>query len=135
LQLVRTYYPYKAFRNLYIEQVKTLEAILGDAAARGHIRAGRTDVAAFTICEMTRGLIVQRLFGWSKETVADDVEFLFEMVWKGSARLATIPWWAVGASASSRSAWKRSTSSYTRRGKTRWRGSAGALARESTCLS
>jgi hypothetical protein len=86
LQLVRTYYPYKAFRNLYIEQVKTLEAILGDAAARGHIRAGRTDVAAFTICEMTRGLIVQRLFGWSKETVADDVEFLFEMVWKGSAR-------------------------------------------------
>lgn len=54
--------------------MKTLEAILGDAAARGHI------------CEMTRGLIVPRLFGWSKETVADDVEFLFELVWKGSAR-------------------------------------------------
>jgi AcrR family transcriptional regulator len=76
----------KAFRSLYLDQVKMLGAILADAAAEGHIRPLRTDAAAFSICEMTRGLVVQRLFGWSKASAADDVEFLFDMVWRGLAK-------------------------------------------------
>jgi AcrR family transcriptional regulator len=75
----------REFRSLYLEQVKTLGAVLEDAAAGGQIRAVRTDAAAFTICEMIRGLIVQRVFGWSRESAANDVDFLFDMVWKGLA--------------------------------------------------
>jgi AcrR family transcriptional regulator len=76
----------KSFRSLHLEQVKMLEAVLGEAAAQGHIRPMRADKAAFAIYEMTRGLIVQRLFGWSNESLQDDVEFLFEMVWRGLAK-------------------------------------------------
>ncbi len=75
----------KECRSLYLEQVKMLEAVLEDAAASGHIRAVRAGAAAFTISEMIRGLILQRLFGWSRESVATDVEFLLDMIWKGLA--------------------------------------------------
>jgi AcrR family transcriptional regulator len=75
----------KEFRNQYLEQVKLLEGVLEEAAAKGQIRAVRAEAAAFTICEMIRGLIVQRLFGWSRESVANDCEFLFDMIWKGLA--------------------------------------------------
>jgi AcrR family transcriptional regulator len=72
-------------RSLYLEQVKLLEAVLEEAAARGRIRSVRTGAAAFTISEMIRGLILQRLFGWSRESVANDVEFLLDMIWRGLA--------------------------------------------------
>ncbi len=75
----------KEFRNLYLEQVRMLEAVIEEAAAQGHIRAVPAEAAAFAISEMIRGLIVQRLFGRSRETVATDCQFLFEMVWKGLA--------------------------------------------------
>ena len=75
----------KECRSLYLEQVKMLEAVLEEAAARGQIRSVRAGAAAFTISEMTRGLILQRLFGWSRESVANDVEFLLEMIWRGLA--------------------------------------------------
>ena len=70
---------------MYLEQVKMLEDVLEQAAAGGQIRFLRTDAAAFTISEMIRGLILQRLFGWSRGSVADDIEFLLDMVWKGLA--------------------------------------------------
>ena len=75
----------KEFKNLYLEQVGTLKAILEDAAARGQIRCLRTEAAALTIYDMVHGLVMQRVFGWSKESVANDVEFLFGMIWKGLA--------------------------------------------------
>ncbi|HEY1207116.1 MAG: TetR/AcrR family transcriptional regulator [Bryobacteraceae bacterium] len=75
----------KECRSLYLEQIRMLEAVLEEAVASGHIRSLRAGAAAFTISEMIRGLILQRLFGWSRESVANDVEFLLEMIWKGLA--------------------------------------------------
>ncbi len=75
----------KECRSLYLEQVKMLESVLEEAAASGRIRPVRTGAAAFTISEMVRGLILQRLFGWSRESVANDIEFLLDMIWRGLA--------------------------------------------------
>jgi TetR/AcrR family transcriptional regulator len=75
----------KEFRSLYLQQVKMLEGILAEGAALGEIRPLRRDAAAFTLFDMIHGLVMQRIFGWSKETAAADVEFLFEMIWKGLA--------------------------------------------------
>jgi AcrR family transcriptional regulator len=75
----------KEFKNLYLAQVKTLEAVLQEAEARGLIRPLCVKAAAFTLHDMVQGLIMRRVFGWSKESAADDVEFLFQMIWKGLA--------------------------------------------------
>jgi AcrR family transcriptional regulator len=75
----------KEFKNLYLEQVETLEGVIEAAAAQGLIRPVCVKAAAFTLYDMVHGLIMQRAFGWSRESVADDVEFLFQMVWRGLA--------------------------------------------------
>jgi AcrR family transcriptional regulator len=78
---------YKKFKTLYLEQARGLEAMLEQAAAQGQIRPMRTDAAAFAVYEMTRGLITQRLLGWSKGSAEQDIEFLFELIWSGMAPL------------------------------------------------
>jgi AcrR family transcriptional regulator len=72
-------------RVMYLKQVKTLEEVLEGAAAEGAIRPLSARAAAFTIQDMVHGLVIQRVFGWSKESVAGDVEFLFQMIWRGLA--------------------------------------------------
>jgi AcrR family transcriptional regulator len=75
----------KEFKDLYLDQVRTLEGVLAEAAARGLIRPLCARAAAFTLHDMVHGLVMQRVFGWSRESVANDVEFLFQMVWRGLA--------------------------------------------------
>ena len=75
----------KEFRDMYAQQAKMLQGVLEQAAKRGQIRVARPDTTALMIYDMTRGLIAQRMLGWSKAGVDDDVEFLFGMVWKGIA--------------------------------------------------
>lgn len=75
----------KEFRNLYLEQARTLEPVLREAEAQGRIRTARPDAAAFSIYEMTRGLITRRLLGWSNATAEQDVEFLTHLIWTGLA--------------------------------------------------
>ena len=73
----------KEFRALYLRQAKTLEAVLREATAGGQVRSVRADAAALTVYEMTRGLIAQRLLGWSKASADEDIDFMFELIWKG----------------------------------------------------
>lgn len=77
---------YEDFTNLYLEQSRMLEAVLERSLRRKEIRSTRTDVTALAIADLTRGLITQRLLGWSKGKVEDDVTFLFNFVWKGIGR-------------------------------------------------
>lgn len=74
------------FLEMYNQQARLLESVLREAAARGEIRCLRTESTAFSIYDMTRGLITQRLLGWSKAGVEEDVDFLFELVWRGIAK-------------------------------------------------
>ena len=62
-----------------------LEEVLKKAAAAGEIRDLRPDSTAFTVCDMTRGVIVQRLLGWSRAELNDDIRNLIELIWRGIA--------------------------------------------------
>ena len=70
-------------RGIYLQQARTLEAVLREASLRGEIRPIRADAAAFAVFEMTRGVIIQRLLGWSRTTTEEDIAFLFDLVWSG----------------------------------------------------
>ncbi|MGI8991409.1 MAG: TetR/AcrR family transcriptional regulator [Bryobacteraceae bacterium] len=74
------------FRDLYLQQVKALEKILRNAAKHGKIRNLPVNSLALTIYDMTRALIVQRLLGGRNTGMDEDVEFLFDLIWKGMGK-------------------------------------------------
>ncbi len=76
----------EAFRDLYLRQVKALEKVLRNAAKHGKIRNLPVDLLALTVYDMTRALIVQRLIGGRSTAMDEDVEFLFELIWKGMGK-------------------------------------------------
>lgn len=71
--------------EMYLEQVHMLERILRAAADQGEIRDLRPDATAFAVCDLTRGVIVQRMLGWSKAELQDDIQHLIEVIWRGIA--------------------------------------------------
>ncbi len=71
--------------ELYLEQAQMLEEVLRTAVAAGEIRDLRPDATAFTVCDMTRGVIVQRMLGWSRTELEDDTRNLIELIWRGIA--------------------------------------------------
>jgi AcrR family transcriptional regulator len=71
--------------ELYLEQAQMLEEVLRTAAGKGEIRDMRPDATAFTVCDMTRGVIAQRLLGWSRAELNDDIQHLIELIWRGIA--------------------------------------------------
>jgi len=73
----------KGFREIYLRQAKMLEAVLQHAVKEGAIRNVCPHSTALRIYDMTLGLIAQRLLGWSTVGVEEDIEWLYELVWKG----------------------------------------------------
>ena len=71
--------------ELYLQQAQMLEGILPAAANAGEIRDLRPDATAFAVCDMTRGVIVQRMLGWSKAELQEDIRHLIEVIWRGIA--------------------------------------------------
>jgi len=71
--------------ELYMEQAQMLEEVLRTAVEAGEIRELRPQATAFTVCDMTRGVIVQRLLGWSRADLEDDTGHLLELIWRGIA--------------------------------------------------
>ncbi len=73
------------FQQLYLQQAKTLEAVLQAAAKKGEIRRIRADFSAFLIYDMVKSVMIQRLLGRSTARLDDDIESLTELIWKGIA--------------------------------------------------
>jgi AcrR family transcriptional regulator len=73
------------FQQLYLQQAKTLEAVLHTAAKKGEIRRIRADFSAFLIYDMVKSVMIQRLLGRSTARLDDDIETLTELIWKGLA--------------------------------------------------
>jgi AcrR family transcriptional regulator len=69
--------------ELYLDQARLLEAVLNEAELNGEVRALRAGAAAFTICDITRSVIVQRLLGWSTATIEEDLQHVISLIWKG----------------------------------------------------
>jgi TetR/AcrR family fatty acid metabolism transcriptional regulator len=74
---------HEEFRELYTRQARLLECVLQEGVRQHTIRNLPRSGAAAVISDITRGAITQRLLGWSKGDVEDEIEFIFDMVWKG----------------------------------------------------
>lgn len=75
----------KEFKQLYQEQMLVLQAVIEEGVTRGELRPISADAAAFLVCEATRSFNGRRLLGWSPTGADADIEFLFELVWRGLA--------------------------------------------------
>lgn len=75
----------KESKALFQQQVRVLESVIETAQSRGEIRPVAANTAAFLICEMTRALNGRRLLGWPRASADQDIEFLFDFIWKGLA--------------------------------------------------
>jgi len=73
------------FKTLYLEQAKVVESILKEGARKKVLRHVRPEQTAFAISDIVRGVITQRLLGWSKSKNGQDVDFIFDLIWKGIA--------------------------------------------------
>jgi AcrR family transcriptional regulator len=73
----------RQFDDLFLEQVKLLAGVLQQAARRRAVRTLRTEAAAFAVLDLTRSVIAQRLRGWSRAPLDEDIAFTFDLVWKG----------------------------------------------------
>jgi AcrR family transcriptional regulator len=71
------------FKAMYLEQAKVVEVILKEGARKKIIRPVRTEQTAFAISDVIRGVVTQRVLGWSKSKISQDVEFIFDLIWKG----------------------------------------------------
>jgi len=69
--------------ELYLAQAQLLDGVLRAAVANGEIRDLRPDATAFAVLDLTRGMIVMRLLGWSKADPQADVQHLMELIWRG----------------------------------------------------
>jgi AcrR family transcriptional regulator len=73
------------FKSLYQEQARLVETILREGARKKAVRTLRTEQAAFAISDVIRGVVTHRILGWSKSRLNQDVDFIFDMIWKGIA--------------------------------------------------
>jgi AcrR family transcriptional regulator len=73
-------------RDLYTEQAKVFEAVLRSGIRRKEVRPLDVQKTAFAIADLTRGVATQRLLGTWKTPLADDVDFIVNVIWKGIAR-------------------------------------------------
>jgi len=73
------------FQQLYLKQARMLESVLRSAVTNGEIRPVRTDFAAFNIYDMVKGVMTQRMLGWSSAPLEEDIRLLKELIWKGIA--------------------------------------------------
>lgn len=71
------------FQQLYLKQARMLDGVLQEAVQKGEIRQIRTDFTAYIIYDMVKGVMTQRLLGWSGGAMEEDIELLNDLVWKG----------------------------------------------------
>src|SRR5262245_57440941 len=72
-------------KALYLNQAKVVETILKEGTRKKSVRSVRTEQAAFAISDIIRGVVTQRVLGWSKSKISQDVDFIFDLIWKGIA--------------------------------------------------
>jgi AcrR family transcriptional regulator len=81
--LIHPAHVHQEFRDLYDRQAAVLAKVLEDGMEYQQVRNMKAAASARIIYDMTRGLIAQRLLGWSEASVEEDAGFLFEVIWKG----------------------------------------------------
>jgi AcrR family transcriptional regulator len=62
------------------ESENYLAQVFAAAVARKEIRPVDPDLAALTLCDLTRGLMERRLLGWGRTTARSEVEFTLDLM-------------------------------------------------------
>ena len=73
------------FQELYLSQIRLLESVLAEAVKKKALGKLRVDATAYALADLTRAMITQRLLGWSKGSLLEDIDFVFALIWKGIA--------------------------------------------------
>ena len=73
-------------KDLYFDQANIIEKVLRQGLKEGRLQKINTKKTAFALADLTRGIAIQRIFGWSKTPLEDEVEFIFTLLWKGIAK-------------------------------------------------
>ena len=84
--MVRSPGPEDKLEELYVGQARALRSMLDDGVVRGELREQRTDATAYAILDLTRACVVQRLRGWSRASADEDLDHLFNLLWRGISR-------------------------------------------------
>jgi AcrR family transcriptional regulator len=74
---------HEEFREMYTRQTRLLEGVLQAGVEQKSVRNVGLSNAAAAISDITRGIITQRLMGWSKGDANEEINFIFDLVWKG----------------------------------------------------
>jgi AcrR family transcriptional regulator len=72
-------------KALYFDKAKVIESILKEGVRKKVLRNIRTEQAAYAIVDIIRGVVIQRVLGSTKSKLSQDVDFIFDLVWKGIA--------------------------------------------------
>ena len=62
------------------ESENYLAQVFAAAVARKEIRPVDPDLAALTLCDLTRGLMERRLLGWGRTTGRSEAEFTLDLM-------------------------------------------------------
>ena len=73
-------------KDLYFEQSRIIEKVLQEGVREGSLQKLNTKKTAFAVTDLTRGIAIQRLLGWSTTRLNDEIEFIFSLLWKGIAK-------------------------------------------------
>ena len=73
----------KDFNEFHSRQMKLLTRALRQGILQKVIRKLPAEAAAEAILDVARGIITQRLLGWSRTKLQADIDFLFDLTWKG----------------------------------------------------
>ncbi len=76
---------HKDFEQYHFRQMRLLAEALKEGIRNRTLRSLPVDDTAFAILHLTRGVITQRLLGWTKTRLEDDINFMFDLTWKGLA--------------------------------------------------
>ncbi len=78
-------YLHKDFKGFHLRQAKLLTDALREGIFQKVVRKLPAEAAALAVLHVARGIITQRLLGWSKTKLQNDIDFLFDLTWKGLA--------------------------------------------------
>jgi AcrR family transcriptional regulator len=76
---------HKDFKGFHLRQMKLLTGALRKGILQKAVRRLPAESAALALLDVARGIITQRMLGWSKTKLQADIDFLFDLTWKGLA--------------------------------------------------
>src|SRR5262249_49071557 len=63
-------------KDLYFDQASIIEKVLRQGLKEGVLQKINTKKTAFAVNDLTRGIVIQRIFGWSKTPLEDEIDFI-----------------------------------------------------------